>query len=72
MSAVPEGWEERVSKSSGRTYYLNLLTKESQWEMPTEPAEGFSNDQVKVSEPESDQTSPVKLVHSYLFIHTYT
>ena len=48
MSAVPEGWEERVSKSSGRTYYLNLLTKESQWEMPTEPAKGFSKDQVQV------------------------
>merc|ERR1712183_562292 len=49
MSDVPEGWEERVSKSSGRTYYLNLLTKESQWEMPTEPAEGFSDGKVQAS-----------------------
>ena len=48
MSDVPEGWEERVSKSSGRTYYLNLLTKESQWEMPTDPAEGFSDGKVQV------------------------
>merc|ERR1711931_34835 len=49
MSAVPEGWEERVSKSSGKTYYLNLLTKESQWEMPTEPAKGYPDDQVQAS-----------------------
>jgi len=49
MSDVPEGWEERVSKSSGRTYYLNLLTKESQWEMPTDPAEGFSDGKVQAS-----------------------
>jgi len=49
MNAVPEGWEERVSKSSGKTYYLNLLTKESQWEMPTEPAKGFPDDQVQAS-----------------------
>ena len=48
MSAVPEGWEERVSKSSGKTYYLNLLTKESQWEMPSEPAKGFPDGQVQV------------------------
>ena len=48
MSDVPEGWEERVSKSSGKTYFLNLLTKESQWEMPTEPAVGFSDGKVQV------------------------
>ena len=48
MSIVPEGWEERVSKSSGKTYYLNLLTKESQWEMPTEAAVGFSDAKVQV------------------------
>lgn len=49
MSDVPEGWEERVSKSSGKTYFLNLLTKESQWEMPTEPAVGFSDGKVQAS-----------------------
>jgi len=49
MSEVPEGWEERVSKSSGKTYYLNLLTKESQWEMPMEPAVGFSEGKVQAS-----------------------
>lgn len=38
-----------MSKSSGRTYYLNLLTKESQWEMPSEPAVGFSDGKVQAS-----------------------
>lgn len=35
---LPEGWEKRVSRSSGKEYYLNLYTKESQWDRPTEPA----------------------------------
>ncbi len=41
MSAAPEGWEGRVSRSqsNGRVYYLNKYTRESQWEMPTHPAE---------------------------------
>ncbi|XP_075158930.1 (peptidyl-prolyl cis/trans isomerase) NIMA-interacting 1 dodo [Haematobia irritans] len=37
-SKVPEGWEMRTSRSTGLTYYLNIYTKESQWDMPTEPA----------------------------------
>merc|ERR1712150_110110 len=32
------GWEQRESRSKGRSYYLNLHTKESQWERPTAPA----------------------------------
>ena len=32
------GWEKHVSKSTGRTYYLNTYTKQSQWEIPTEKA----------------------------------
>jgi NIMA-interacting peptidyl-prolyl cis-trans isomerase 1 len=41
MLAIPEGWEERVSRlqSNGRVYYLNKYTRESQWKMPTHPAE---------------------------------
>eukprot|EP00035_Acanthoeca_spectabilis_P024136 m.452493 g.452493 ORF g.452493 m.452493 type:complete len:165 (-) comp20339_c0_seq1:74-568(-) len=35
---LPDGWEERMSKSKGKRYYLNTLTKESVWERPTEPA----------------------------------
>ncbi|XP_052862980.1 putative peptidyl-prolyl cis-trans isomerase dodo [Anopheles cruzii] len=36
---VPEGWEKRTSRSTGMTYYLNIYTKESQWDLPTSPAE---------------------------------
>ncbi|VVC45352.1 Hypothetical protein CINCED_3A015884 [Cinara cedri] len=35
---LPAGWEKRVSRSTGQTYYLNLLTKESQWSIPNKPA----------------------------------
>ncbi|KAI8482402.1 PREDICTED: peptidyl-prolyl cis-trans isomerase NIMA-interacting 1-like [Branchiostoma belcheri] len=35
---LPEGWEKRVSKSQGRAYYLNVYTKQSQWEKPTDAA----------------------------------
>ncbi|XP_064538644.1 putative peptidyl-prolyl cis-trans isomerase dodo [Drosophila montana] len=35
---LPEGWEKRTSRSTGMSYYLNVHTKESQWDQPTEPA----------------------------------
>ncbi|XP_002735945.1 peptidyl-prolyl cis-trans isomerase NIMA-interacting 1-like [Saccoglossus kowalevskii] len=36
---VPPGWEVRYSRSNdGKPYYLNLKTKQSQWEKPTSPA----------------------------------
>ncbi|XP_052856949.1 putative peptidyl-prolyl cis-trans isomerase dodo [Drosophila gunungcola] len=35
---LPEGWEKRTSRSTGLSYYLNVHTKESQWDQPTEPA----------------------------------
>jgi len=38
MSDVPEGWEERTSRSTGQVYYLNKHTKGSQWDKPTSPA----------------------------------
>ena len=44
MSNVPEGWEERESRSSGQSYYINKYTKQSQWETPTEPAKPASED----------------------------
>nr|ACO10471.1 Peptidyl-prolyl cis-trans isomerase NIMA-interacting 1 [Caligus rogercresseyi] len=39
MSDLPSGWEERVSRSTGQKYYVNQFTKESRWEVPTEPAD---------------------------------
>ncbi|EFC47931.1 C2 domain-containing protein [Naegleria gruberi] len=32
---LPNGWEERVDPSSGRSYYLNHFTKTTQWDRPT-------------------------------------
>ncbi|XP_054719454.1 peptidyl-prolyl cis-trans isomerase NIMA-interacting 1-like [Uloborus diversus] len=51
---LPKGWEKRMSRSTGQAYYLNIYTKESQWERPTKPAEpgpagGNSVDQVRCS-----------------------
>ncbi|KAL5011607.1 hypothetical protein ScPMuIL_010158 [Solemya velum] len=42
MADIPEGWEKHVSRSSGRDYYLNIHTKESQWEIPSSPAKKMS------------------------------
>lgn len=36
MSDLPDGWVEKVSSSTGRKYYYNTRTKESQWEKPAE------------------------------------
>ncbi|XP_003742986.1 peptidyl-prolyl cis-trans isomerase NIMA-interacting 1 [Galendromus occidentalis] len=45
---LPAGWEKRTSRSSGDCYYLNIHTKESQWEVPTEPAQP-KGDKVRAS-----------------------
>ncbi|XP_033630687.1 E3 ubiquitin-protein ligase SMURF2-like [Asterias rubens] len=34
---LPEGWEERMS-TSGRVYFVNHITRATQWERPTRPA----------------------------------
>ncbi|KAL3285168.1 hypothetical protein HHI36_019287 [Cryptolaemus montrouzieri] len=36
---LPAGWEKRLSRSTGQHYYLNIYTKESQWDVPEKPAE---------------------------------
>ncbi|XP_013411626.1 peptidyl-prolyl cis-trans isomerase NIMA-interacting 1 [Lingula anatina] len=46
--SLPAGWEAKTSRSTGRTYYLNVHTKESIWEKPTRPAEK-GMDQVRCS-----------------------
>lgn len=35
---LPNGWQKRSSRSTGQVYYLNIHTKESQWEKPTTEA----------------------------------
>ena len=36
---LPSGWEARTSRSSGRTYYADTATGETQWEFPDRPAD---------------------------------
>eukprot|EP01046_Picozoa_sp_COSAG06_P068293 COSAG06_NODE_18103_length_904_cov_0.762733_1_plen_241_part_10 len=35
---LPAGWKSDVSKSTGKTYYVNTYTKESTYDVPTQPA----------------------------------
>ncbi|KAG8230074.1 hypothetical protein J437_LFUL009193 [Ladona fulva] len=39
---LPSGWEKRLSRSTGQNYYLNIYTKESQWDRPEKEAEPVS------------------------------
>ncbi|KAL8574995.1 hypothetical protein ACOMHN_064526 [Nucella lapillus] len=43
MADIPEGWEKKTSRSTGKDYYLNVYTKDSQWDPPTEAAERNSD-----------------------------
>nr|CAB3264888.1 peptidyl-prolyl cis-trans isomerase NIMA-interacting 4-like [Phallusia mammillata] len=38
LSPLPDGWIKKESRSSGRQYYMNKYTHESQWTRPTESA----------------------------------
>jgi NIMA-interacting peptidyl-prolyl cis-trans isomerase 1 len=55
---VPPGWEKRVSRSTGQAYYLNIYTKESQWDPPTKAATPVSP-----SGPSKIQASHVLVKH---------
>ncbi|XP_072930533.1 putative peptidyl-prolyl cis-trans isomerase dodo [Epargyreus clarus] len=35
---LPDGWERRKSRSTGMPYFLNRMTRESQWDMPGAPS----------------------------------
>ena len=37
--SLPNGWIEKTSRDSGKTYYLNKYTNASQWDMPVEDAQ---------------------------------
>eukprot|EP00960_Hanusia_phi_P038050 753262-Hanusia_phi.AAC.1 len=39
--ALPPGWEERISKGTGRRYYLHTSTGRSQWTRPDEAKEAY-------------------------------
>ncbi|XP_043669108.1 putative peptidyl-prolyl cis-trans isomerase dodo isoform X2 [Vespula pensylvanica] len=40
---LPAGWEKRLSRSTGQHYYLNIYTKQSQWDRPDKPADPSGN-----------------------------
>ncbi|VDP66858.1 unnamed protein product [Echinostoma caproni] len=40
--SLPEGWISKVSSSTGKTYYVNTITQESQWDLPQHPASSSS------------------------------
>jgi NIMA-interacting peptidyl-prolyl cis-trans isomerase 1 len=47
--SLPKGWEKRTSRSTGQSYYLNLHTKESQWDVPTEDAATKDSEKIRCS-----------------------
>ena len=46
---LPKGWEKRVSRSTGQVYYLNVYTKESQWDRPVTEANTKDNEKIRCS-----------------------
>lgn len=43
---LPEGWAVRLSRSTGKYYYLNTATGESRW---TKPTQGDKSERVRAS-----------------------
>jgi peptidyl-prolyl cis-trans isomerase NIMA-interacting 1 len=48
MSGLPNGWIECESRSSGKKYYFNTVTKVSSWEKPLDASTG-GEDRVQAS-----------------------
>lgn len=44
---LPPGWEQKTSRSTGKTYYYNTKTGESQWDPPKDSS--FVQEQVRAS-----------------------
>tara|TARA_Y100000813_G_C24111906_1_gene328234 strand:+ start:413 stop:925 length:513 start_codon:yes stop_codon:yes gene_type:complete len=40
---LPEGWEELIDQTTGRKYYANHNTKQTQWEFPIEESQPIVN-----------------------------
>ncbi|XP_001599709.1 putative peptidyl-prolyl cis-trans isomerase dodo [Nasonia vitripennis] len=59
---LPSGWEKRLSRSTGQHYYLNVYTKESQWDRPDKPADPAGNG--KTEGPDEVQCSHILVKHS--------
>ncbi|CAH7685438.1 expressed protein [Phakopsora pachyrhizi] len=63
---LPKGWLSRIS-STGKTYYVNAVTRTSQWALPTEPASlalPQANSKVSTDASSTRQTSSVNAISS--------
>jgi hypothetical protein len=41
---IPEGWETAISRSTGKTYFINTITGDSQYEFPAGPAQMYASE----------------------------
>ena len=41
-STLPAGWKSQLSVTQRKLYYINMLTNQRQWLIPTEPAQSTS------------------------------
>eukprot|EP01047_Picozoa_sp_COSAG01_P082405 COSAG01_NODE_16815_length_1201_cov_2.035390_1_plen_209_part_10 len=41
--ALPDGWQTKVSETTGHTYYVNLATGETSWDPPSTPSSSSSS-----------------------------
>ncbi len=54
---IPEGWETATSRSTGKTYFINTITGESQYEFPVGPARMYASES-DVSDMEDSYGAP--------------
>lgn len=57
---VPDGWKAVYNEQYGEWFYVNLTTKQSQWEMPTEPAYALPGDAPPPGAPPSYDTNTAR------------
>lgn len=54
---LPSCWREKVSRSTGKTYYYNVETGESKWEKPTSASESVKASHILVKHRDSRRPS---------------
>ena len=48
---LPAGWESRIDPASGKTFYVNLVTKTTAWELPAASAAAKAEPQQRAASP---------------------